>query len=222
MSCVRTAASASGVASKMLAPGYCCLNPLKAINTFVVINVTSIHNVDINFCQCDGNVEKRQLTLNCLGKVSLHDFLRSLELLSNNDGLNPLPEGDMTCRVSKAQARASLPYNVGYKYFLFLAQDCNFRLINRNVGSAEKDLILGDGFGYFVNNAKYTEYLCTHVTEEEILNCAGFQGMFLANKKSVKGLRTTGMGGVTCMQHNMSQPTGLETYSWANSACISL
>jgi hypothetical protein len=28
--------------------------------------------------------------LNYLGKVSMHNFLRSLELLSNNDGLNPV------------------------------------------------------------------------------------------------------------------------------------
>ncbi|KAJ7754745.1 hypothetical protein B0H14DRAFT_2404934, partial [Mycena olivaceomarginata] len=30
--------------------------------------------------------------LNCLGKVSAHDFLKSLELLTNNDGLNPVPD----------------------------------------------------------------------------------------------------------------------------------
>jgi hypothetical protein len=29
--------------------------------------------------------------MNCLGKVSAHDFLRSLELLTNNDGLDPPP-----------------------------------------------------------------------------------------------------------------------------------
>ncbi|KAJ7699780.1 hypothetical protein B0H14DRAFT_3528323 [Mycena olivaceomarginata] len=31
-------------------------------------------------------------TLNCLGKVSVHDFLKSLELLTNNDALNPVPD----------------------------------------------------------------------------------------------------------------------------------
>jgi hypothetical protein len=78
-----------------------------------------------------------------------------------------------------------------YKYFLFLMQDCNFRLINRNVSSAAKDPILGDGYGYFVNNAKYTEWIRAHVTEEEISTGLGFQAMFLANRKRVKGLRTT-------------------------------
>jgi hypothetical protein len=96
-----------------------------------------------------------------------------------------------------------------YKFFTFLAKDCNFRLNNRNVSSAAKDPILHDGCGYFVNNAKYTNFLRAHVTEEEISTCAGFQAMFLANRKRVKGLRTTGVGGVTCARHNMWRPNGI-------------
>lgn len=96
-----------------------------------------------------------------------------------------------------------------YKYFLFLAQDCNFRLINRNISSAAKDPILGDGFGYFVNHEKYAEFLRAHVSEEEISSCSGFQAMFLANRKRVKWLRTTGVGGVTCARHNMWRPNGI-------------
>ncbi|KAJ6602998.1 hypothetical protein B0H10DRAFT_1750148, partial [Mycena sp. CBHHK59/15] len=68
----------------------------------------------------------------------------------------------------------------------------------RNISSAAKDPILGDGFGYFVNQEKYTEYLRNHISEEEISNCSGFQAMFLTNEKHVKGLRTMGVGGVTC------------------------
>jgi hypothetical protein len=82
-----------------------------------VIDVTGVHNVNVNYCLCDSKIEWWQQlmrvcwwpgtvrdpktcatfgvvrlfrTLNCLGKVSAHDFLRSLELLSNNDGLNPV------------------------------------------------------------------------------------------------------------------------------------
>jgi hypothetical protein len=83
----------------------------------VVIDVTGIHYVDLNFCNCDIRVERRQQLmraslwpattrdpqtcatfavvclfqiLNCQGKVSAHDFLRSLELLTNNDGRSPV------------------------------------------------------------------------------------------------------------------------------------
>ncbi|KAJ6625422.1 hypothetical protein B0H10DRAFT_2161919 [Mycena sp. CBHHK59/15] len=118
------------------------------------------------------------------------------------DGMNLEPRWDKI-------KWAEMPEDLRYKYFLFLAQDCNFRLINRNVGSAAKDPILSDRCSYFVNHAKYTEYLCTHVSEEEISSCSGFQAMFLMNRKRVKGLRMTGVGGVTCAHHNMWRADGI-------------
>ncbi|KAJ7828551.1 hypothetical protein B0H14DRAFT_3718702 [Mycena olivaceomarginata] len=100
-------------------PGSGCQNPVKATKNFVVIDVTGIHYVDLNFCDCDSRIERRQQLmraclwpatardpqtcatfavvrlfqiLNCQGKVSAHDFLRSLELLTNNDGRSPVPD----------------------------------------------------------------------------------------------------------------------------------
>ncbi|KAJ7659740.1 hypothetical protein DFH06DRAFT_1326761 [Mycena polygramma] len=227
--------------------GKSCVNPFRAHKDFVIIDLTGVHKVKVNFCLCDGRLEKRQQLmrlLNCLGKVSAHDFLCSLEYLSNNNGLHPRPDRRRTFRHIIRQYRTTLmmkragrghdpsgvngtgqgeltlacqacphmgrnlpngwntinwdamPEDLRYKYFLFLAQDCNFRLINRNVSSAAKDPIVGDGFGYFVNHEPYTEYLRTHVSEEETLSCSGFQAMFLANRKRVKGLRTTGVSWV--------------------------
>ncbi|KAJ6528208.1 hypothetical protein B0H19DRAFT_1275002 [Mycena capillaripes] len=264
--------------------GIGCGNQQEAPKDFVVIDVTGVHKVSLNFCACDATLERRQQLmrvcwwpatarnpntattfaairlfqiLNCLGKVSAHDFLRSLELLTNNDGLHPPPDRRRAFRHTVRQYRTTLmmkragrghdpsgvqgtaqgelalecracpqagknlpdgwdkinwdkmPEDLRYKYFLFLAQDCNFRLINRNVSSAAKDPILGDGFGYFVNHQKYTEYLRAHVSEDEISNCSGFQAMFLANRKRVKGLCTTGVGGVTCARHNMWRANGI-------------
>ncbi|KAJ7918352.1 hypothetical protein B0H13DRAFT_2321526 [Mycena leptocephala] len=99
-----------------------------------------------------------------------------------------------------------------YIYFLFLAQDANFRLSNRNVSSEVADPILGDGFGYFCKREGedgYKTHIAKHVNDKEILNCSGFQAMFLANTKRVKGLRTTGVGGVTCSWHNMWRANGI-------------
>ncbi|KAJ7806522.1 hypothetical protein B0H14DRAFT_2222684, partial [Mycena olivaceomarginata] len=265
-------------------PGTGCNNPIKAIVTFTLIDLTGIHNVDVNFCDCDSNIERWQQLmrvcwwpatardpqtcatfgvlrlfqiLNCLGKVSAHDFLRSLELLTNNDGLEPprdrrrafrhivrqyrmtlmmkragrghdpsgvkgTAQGELAlrCRACPQAGRnlpagwnninwAEMPEDLRYKYFTFFAKDCNFRLINRNISSAVKDPILNDGCGFFVNHGKYTNFLSDHVTEDEISSCSGFQAMFLANRKHVKGLRTTGVGGVTCARHNMWLPNGI-------------
>ncbi|KAF7367658.1 CxC2 domain-containing protein [Mycena sanguinolenta] len=241
-------------------PGYFCPTARPAHKDFVVIDVTGIHKVRVNFCECDAHVKHRQQLMrvrwwpatvkdpqtcatfavvrlfqimNCLGKISAHDFLRSLELLTNNDGLSPPPahcaavshaahdetSGQraltvgrtwnspgqalaLRCRACPQDGRNlpdgwnninwdAMPEDLRYKYFLFLAQDCNFRLINRDVSSAAKDPIIADGLGYFVNHAQYT------------------RAMFLANRKRVKGLRTTGVGGVTCARHNMWRPNGI-------------
>ncbi|KAJ7016992.1 hypothetical protein C8F04DRAFT_1280235 [Mycena alexandri] len=272
-------------------PGFTCPTAKPADKDFVIIDVTGIHYVRLNFCECDARIAHRQQLmrvrlwpatvknpqtcatfavvrmfqiLNCLGKVSAHDFVRTLELLTNNDGLNPpanrrrsfrlivrqyrmtqmmkrrgrghAPSGvlgtaqgelALQCRACPQPGRnlpdnwdrinwSEMPEDLRYKYFLFLAQDCNFRLINRAVSTAANDPIIGDGLGYFVNHAKYTEYLRTYVSEEEISSCSGFQALFLANKKRVKGLRTSGVGGVTCARHNMWRPNGIGDLQYCN------
>jgi hypothetical protein len=95
---------------------------------------------------------------------------------------------------------------------LFIAQDANYRLANRNVSSEEADPIWGDGLGYFARREGedgYKAHIAKHATEEEISSCSGFQAMFLANMKQVKGLRTTGGAGVTCARHNMWRLNGM-------------
>jgi hypothetical protein len=90
--------------------------------------------------------------------------------------------------------------------------DANFRLSNRTVSSEAADPILGDGLGYFCKREGsdgYKAHIAKHVDEKEISNCSGFQAMFLANSKRVKGLRTTGIGGVTCSRHNMWRANGI-------------
>ncbi|KAJ7136482.1 hypothetical protein C8R43DRAFT_893858 [Mycena crocata] len=265
-------------------PGFSCPTSTKGHKDFIVIDTSGVHLVNVNFCHCNSQVKDRQQCmrmrwwpsstkrprtcatfavirlfqiLNCLGKVSAHDFLRSLQLLTNNDGLSPLPDrrrafrhivrqyrltlmmkragrghdpsgvkgtaqGELAiqCRACPQPGRnlpegwntinwAVMPENLRYKYFLFLAQDANFRLINRDVSTTANDPIIGDGLGYFVNNEKYIKFLRAHVSEEEISSCSGFQAMFLANRKRVRGLRTTGVGGVTCARHNMWRPNGI-------------
>ncbi|KAJ7024853.1 hypothetical protein C8F04DRAFT_1269860 [Mycena alexandri] len=265
-------------------PGSACPAMRRGKYKFTLIDVTGIHNVAVQFCECDARITHRQQLMrvcwwpatvrdpstcatlnvirlfeqmNCLGKVSAFHFLRSLESLTNADGLNPLPnrrrafmyivrqrrmtemykragrghansriagtkQGELAldCRSCPQPGKnlpdgwqninwAEMPEDLRYKYFLFLAQDCNFRLINRNVSSEARDPIIDDGLGYFCNREEYKKFLAKHVDEEEISTCSGFQAMFLANAKRVKGLRMTGVGGVCCARHNMWRPNGI-------------
>ncbi|KAJ7842077.1 hypothetical protein B0H13DRAFT_2239393 [Mycena leptocephala] len=245
-------------------PGSACMAMQRRKYKFTLIDVTGIHNVVVKFCECDSRVKHRQQLIracwwpatardpstcatfgvlrlfqnvNSLGKISSFHFLCSLKLLSNADGLNPLPNRqrafihivrqhrmmEMMKRAGRAhsnsgvggtaQGELALPCRAclqpgknlpdGYKYFLFLAQDCNFRLINRNVSSETRDPIINDGLGYFCNREAYKAFLWNHTDKEEISSCSGFQAMFLANAKRVKGLQTTGVRGVTCAHHNI-------------------
>ncbi|KAJ7038483.1 hypothetical protein C8F04DRAFT_1256091 [Mycena alexandri] len=109
-------------------------------------------------------------------------------------------------------ARVEAVWKHRFLYFLFLAQDANFRLANRNVSTEQADPILGDGFGYFAlreGKDGYKAHIEKHASEQEISSCAGFQAMFLANMKQVKGLRSTGVAGVTCSRHNHWCANGL-------------
>ncbi|KAJ6463641.1 hypothetical protein C8R47DRAFT_992530 [Mycena vitilis] len=263
-------------------PGVVCQFKYPARNDFVLYDISGVHELALDFCGCLPRVEPRvQLmracwwpatvikpntcatfaalrlfhALNCLGKLSAYDFLRGLEKITNNDGLNKPPDRRkpfMTImreyRETKRMKRAArghdesgvqgtaqgetalkcracpqpgwnLPDNweninplYQYIYILFLAQDANFRLINRNVSSEAADPILGDGVGYFARREGedgYKAHIAKHVDDQEISRCSGFQAMFLANLKRAKGLRTTGVGGVTCSRHNMWMPNGI-------------
>ncbi|KAJ7021705.1 hypothetical protein C8F04DRAFT_1213743 [Mycena alexandri] len=165
--------------------------------------------------------------LNCLGKVSAYDFIRGLERCTNHDGLDKPPdrrrpfmvivrEWREVKRVKRMKgghlAGGGEIYQAGFLYFLFLAQDANFRLSNRNVSSEAADPIIGDGLGYFCQREGddgYKAHIAKHVKEGEVSNCSGFQAMFMANTKRANGLRTTGVAGVTCSRHNMWMPNGM-------------
>ncbi|KAJ7088015.1 hypothetical protein B0H15DRAFT_922918 [Mycena belliarum] len=263
-------------------PGVVCPFKRPAPHDFVLYDLTGVHQLNVDFCGCMPRVEHRiQLLdmcwwpatvaapntcatfavlklfqiLNCLGKVSAYDFLRGLEKVTNNDGLDKPPDrrkpfmhivrqwrhtkrfkrrkrGNSAGGVrATAQGELALPcracpqpgWNLPedwdkvpsffkYLYFLFLAQDANFRLTNRNVSSEDADPIFADGLGFFAKREGldgYKAHIARNAGEQEISSCSGFQAMFLANTKKVKGLRTTGIAGVTCSRHNMWRPNGI-------------
>ncbi|KAF8194907.1 hypothetical protein K438DRAFT_2128227 [Mycena galopus ATCC 62051] len=91
------------------------------------------------------------------------------------------------------QTVAGYSWNLKFLYFLFLAQDANFRLSNCMVSSELGDPILGDGWGYFRKQYRddgYHAHSAKHANEEELSNCSGFSMMSQANTKRTKGLRT--------------------------------
>ncbi|KAJ7429396.1 hypothetical protein B0H11DRAFT_1768213 [Mycena galericulata] len=132
-------------------------------------------------------------------------------------GIDGTEDGELAllCRACP-QPEINLPENwreepapTAFKYAAHLGADANYRLSERNVSSEARDPTLAQGKAYFVNRLPYMEHIKNYVTQEDINTCSGFQAMFLANLKRINGLRTSGVGGVTCTRHNMWRPNGL-------------
>ncbi|KAK6978163.1 CxC2 domain-containing protein [Favolaschia claudopus] len=135
-------------------------------------------------------------------------------------GVRGTKQGELALKCRACPQRGwNLPENwenapplLRFLYCLFLSQDANFRLSNRAVSSEALDPIWGDGFGFFCKREGedgYKAHIARNLNEQEESNCSGFQAMFMANTRKVKGLRTTGVGGVTCARHNMWQANGI-------------
>lgn len=109
-------------------PGSACTAMRRGNHKFTLIDVTGIHTVAVQFCECDSRITHRQQlmrvcwwpatvrdpstcatfnvirlfqNMNCLGKISAFHFLKSLELLTNNDGLTPPPVSEILRAVER-------------------------------------------------------------------------------------------------------------------------
>ncbi|VDB90239.1 unnamed protein product [Peniophora sp. CBMAI 1063] len=93
-----------------------------------------------------------------------------------------------------------------------LSMDCNFRAKNRMTRSTqETSPYLGDGMAYMVPEKEYDDFIRTRLNDEELSNCSRFGALVLANLKTGKGLRTTGVGAVFCSRHEFFWPNTVGT-----------
>ncbi|KAJ7483686.1 hypothetical protein B0H11DRAFT_1914569 [Mycena galericulata] len=89
-------------------PGYGCPSASEAHTNFVLIDVTGVHSIHLRFCGCDGTVQHRQQLMRAcwwpatardprtcatFAVVRLFQILNCQgKLLTNNDGLDPVPD----------------------------------------------------------------------------------------------------------------------------------
>ena len=111
-------------------------------------------------------------------------------------------------------------------YTLFLAQDANFKQKSRLRSGKRDEVALGPGWGTFVLNKPYLEYVSQFANQEEVRSilfmsvsidcdayhqvshCVGFSAMSAANRNRT-GLRATGIGAVSCARNEMYRPNGM-------------
>ncbi|KAG1884769.1 hypothetical protein F4604DRAFT_1878698 [Suillus subluteus] len=95
-------------------------------------------------------------------------------------------------------------------YGLFLAIDANFRLKRKAVSSDSVDPSLSCGWGYFVEDKAYKDFLHSGADSvQEKSTCSSHNAVNMADTKSNRGLATTGLGTVDCACHNMKLPNAV-------------
>ncbi|KAF4586452.1 hypothetical protein EYR38_010728 [Pleurotus pulmonarius] len=94
-------------------------------------------------------------------------------------------------------------------YGLNLTIDANFRLKNKD-RSLEKDMPLGDGWGHWVSEGPYKDYLEANSDEPEPNLCdSELRAVDHANKRRSQGYVSTGVAGVICARHGLVRRNGL-------------
>ncbi|THU85159.1 hypothetical protein K435DRAFT_869556 [Dendrothele bispora CBS 962.96] len=87
--------------------------------------------------------------------------------------------------------------------------DANFRLKNQLMSSYSQDPGLGIGLAYFVGRDRYEEHIKRLLHEDDISTCVGFAALAKASTRFSRGLRYTGVGGLSCARSEMLMPTGV-------------
>ncbi|PPQ73936.1 hypothetical protein CVT26_006557 [Gymnopilus dilepis] len=97
-----------------------------------------------------------------------------------------------------------------YLYLVFLCIDANFRLKNQLVSNYSVDPGLGTGLSYTIKREPYEQYLKSRANDLDIDESrpkgCGLQAVDQANTKYSKGLRYTGVSGISCGRSEMLMP----------------
>ncbi|PPQ80537.1 hypothetical protein CVT24_002657 [Panaeolus cyanescens] len=96
---------------------------------------------------------------------------------------------------------------LAYLYTLFVAVDANFKLKGKDKGL--EDVELGPGWGAFVEENQYQDYISNYEAEPEINTCKSEHDAVLrANIRRTPGYSVTGAGLVICSRHCLVRPNG--------------
>ncbi|KAG2094414.1 uncharacterized protein F5147DRAFT_657174 [Suillus discolor] len=205
--------------------GLKCPNPCRAFNDdFIVVDTHSIHEVSLDFCNCataQSHIQqllqiswfplttsdpKTAATFRVLehyhllsfeSKVSAFEFYNALSRMFDNTGLLPIKHAHTQGRISQLVGK-------------MLFNNVNFRLKRKAVSSDSVDPSLSRGWGYFVEDKAYKDFLHSGVDSiQEKSMCSSHNAVNMADTKSNRGLATTGLGTVDCARHNMKLPNAV-------------
>ncbi|KAG1890639.1 uncharacterized protein F5891DRAFT_1197915 [Suillus fuscotomentosus] len=92
---------------------------------------------------------------------------------------------------------------------VFLAIDANFCLKHRAISTNSKDPGLSNGWGYFIDERRYKDYLVnSSAVIQERSTCVSHNAVNMADTKSSKGFAATGIGTVDYACYGMKLANG--------------
>ncbi|KAJ7104597.1 hypothetical protein C8R44DRAFT_887052 [Mycena epipterygia] len=243
--------------------GFTCEFPGR-VRQMVVMDITGIHTIDCQECTCKEGERKSNLDfllenawypattvdpemcatfrtleqfrlLNVVGNVTVHDYVGTLEWMTDTLRLSSVPDrykvfGRMSRQWLEDDETGGLavlcwacPHDgknlpdgwrdvdarYRFLYMLLLALDANFRLKNCLRANEHQDPSLGGGKEYFVESEAYKTHLRNYVAEKDVSSCIAFAALLQKETRLTTGLRVSGVGGCVCARHGVVRPLGL-------------
>ncbi|KAG1740110.1 uncharacterized protein EDB91DRAFT_1237346 [Suillus paluster] len=203
--------------------GVRCCNPSAAFqDDFTVLDITGVHSVMLDFCNCEtAQTHATQLLCTrCIGasKDRYEAFLWMTGHGHDTGGALDTMEGELTVLCPACpQPGKNLPLDWEtnkaqhkWLYALFLAMDANFRLYRHNKSSEQANPSLSRGWGYFIEQNGFKDVLDAYVGQvQEKSSCTSHNAVNLAETKNSRGLAATGVGTIICAHHNLTRPSSV-------------
>ncbi|KAJ7626008.1 hypothetical protein FB45DRAFT_1030326 [Roridomyces roridus] len=240
--------------------GYPCSKP-GPVRSLVVVDCLGVFTLDIRYCSCrpweaTSNVHQlldnawypatvidpgtcatfRALEhfrlLNVVGNISVHDYIGTLERLTDPIMAGRVPDrykefGRMTRQYNYLQQAVRTGWgqmNDGLSVITpggmaVACWTCPHRDKNLPVGwenvhpryraNERHNPALGQGQSYFVEAGAYKEHLRSYVAEKDVSSCIAFAALLQKDTRVTAGLRVSGVGGCVCARHGVLRPLGL-------------
>ncbi|KDR65963.1 hypothetical protein GALMADRAFT_232763 [Galerina marginata CBS 339.88] len=130
------------------------------------------------------------------------------------EGIGDTPPGSLTVECPACpHPGQNLPDNwqeagpLMFLYILYISIDANFKLKSKSRGL--KDLELMPGWGPFVEESAYQDYITNYVDEPEINTCESEHNTIVrAQTRCTPGYAVSGVGIVVCSRHALVRRTG--------------
>ncbi|KAG0693373.1 hypothetical protein DFH29DRAFT_985500 [Suillus ampliporus] len=163
-------------------------------------------------------------------KVSAFEFYNALSRMSDNTGLLPIKDRyDSFTRMIREWCHLKMLKHSGRdgtvegectvlcpacphpgKNLPAGWKDAPQHLKHKAVSSDSVDPSLSRGWGYFVEDKAYKDFLHSGADSvQEKSTCSSHNAVNMADTKSNRGLATTGLGTVDCARHNMKLPNAV-------------